>query len=165
VMAAQTRENRFLTYLADYASYHQTTGNQRTHLIGIPVITATILGMLAHVSFGPSFAGGLVGLDLGLLLWATTTVWYLSMDWRIGLPSSAVGFLLYLVGRALPIPVLIALFVIGWIIQYIGHLHYEHNKPAFYKNFEHLLIGPVWVIGKVFRFLPPLPQAAPPANA
>lgn len=164
-MATLTRENKFLTYLADYASYHKTTGNQLTHLVGIPIITATLLGLLAHVEIGPSFAGGLVGIDLGLLLWAASTVWYLTLDWRIGLPSSAIGFLFYVIGRTLPIPVLIVLFVVGWIIQYIGHLYYEHNKPAFYKNFEHLLIGPVWVMGKVFRFLPPLPQAIPPAKA
>lgn len=155
-------ENKFLAYLADYASYHQTRGNQITHCIGIPLLTATIAGLLAHVQFGPSFAGGLMGLDLGLVAWLLASIWYLSMDLRIGAQATAIGVVLYIIGRAMPLPLLLVCFVVGWIIQYFGHIYYEKNRPAFYKNFEHLLIGPVWVIGKMLHLLPPLPEPARP---
>jgi uncharacterized membrane protein YGL010W len=42
----------------------------------------------------------------------------------------------------------IAMFVIGWILQFIGHA-FEGNKPAFFSNPIYLLIGPLWFIKKL----------------
>jgi uncharacterized membrane protein YGL010W len=38
----------------------------------------------------------------------------------------------------------LALFVVGWIFQFIGHA-IEGNQPAFFRNPVYLLIGPLWV--------------------
>jgi uncharacterized membrane protein YGL010W len=164
-MAATT--NTFINYLADYASYHKTPGNKMTHHVGIPMITVAIAGMLSKIVFGPTFAAGLMQWDLALLASLAVAVWYLSMDWKIGLPSSIVMLGVYLLGRQLNIYALVAMFVVGWIIQYVGHIKYEHNRPAFYKNLEHLLIGPVWIFGAWFGYLPAIPNkyAAQPASA
>lgn len=148
--------NRFVTYLADYASYHITVGNQRTHVVGIPMITIAVYGLFAqfHLALGTTFLSGSLALDGGLIAWIVATLWYFSLDAKIGLPTSLASLACYLLGRWLPLPVLLALFVVGWIIQFVGHVHYEKNQPAFYKNFEHLLIGPAWAFGKLFRYLP-----------
>jgi uncharacterized membrane protein YGL010W len=37
------------------------------------------------------------------------------------------------------------LFVIGWIIQFIGH-YYEGKKPAFVDDLIGLLVGPLFVV-------------------
>ena len=37
-----------------------------------------------------------------------------------------------------------ALFVGGWVLQFVGHA-YEGKKPAFLTNLTHLLIGPLWI--------------------
>ena len=38
----------------------------------------------------------------------------------------------------------IGLFVIGWIIQFVGH-YYEGRKPAFVDDVMGLVIGPLFV--------------------
>ena len=39
----------------------------------------------------------------------------------------------------------LALFVVGWILQFIGHA-IEGNQPAFFRNPIYLLVGPWWLI-------------------
>ena len=46
----------------------------------------------------------------------------------------------------------LALFVVGWVFQFIGHL-IEGNQPAFFRNPIYLLVGPMWLfkrLGQVF---------------
>jgi len=44
------------------------------------------------------------------------------------------------------------LFVVGWIFQFIGH-HLEGNSPKFFQGPVFLLIGPLWVLIKLGRWL------------
>jgi len=37
------------------------------------------------------------------------------------------------------------LFIVGWILQFIGHA-IEGNQPAFFKNPMYLLVGPWWLV-------------------
>jgi len=51
----------------------------------------------------------------------------------------------------------IALFVVGWIFQFVGHL-IEGNQPAFFKNPVYLLVGPFWLVRRAagaFHLLKP----------
>jgi uncharacterized membrane protein YGL010W len=50
-------------------------------------------------------------------------------------------------------PVGAALFVGGWIFQYVGHYVFEKNKPAFYGDPFYLLVGPVWVVLELAQML------------
>jgi uncharacterized membrane protein YGL010W len=43
----------------------------------------------------------------------------------------------------------VGLFVLGWILQFIGHA-FEGNKPAFFRNPIYLLVGPFWWVKKIF---------------
>ncbi len=38
----------------------------------------------------------------------------------------------------------LALFVVGWVLQFVGHW-IEGNQPAFFRNPVYLLIGPLWL--------------------
>ena len=38
-------------------------------------------------------------------------------------------------------------FVVGWVIQFIGH-YYEGRKPAFVDDLVGLLVGPMFVIAE-----------------
>jgi uncharacterized membrane protein YGL010W len=40
------------------------------------------------------------------------------------------------------------LFVVGWILQFVGHA-VEGNQPAFFKNPFYLLVGPWWLVRRV----------------
>lgn len=39
----------------------------------------------------------------------------------------------------------LGMFVVGWILQFVGHA-IEGNQPAFYRNPIYLLIGPLWLV-------------------
>jgi uncharacterized membrane protein YGL010W len=39
----------------------------------------------------------------------------------------------------------LALFVAGWVFQFIGHA-IEGNQPAFFTNPLYLLVGPLWLL-------------------
>jgi uncharacterized membrane protein YGL010W len=51
----------------------------------------------------------------------------------------------------------LALFIAGWILQFVGHA-IEGNQPAFFKNPVYLLVGPLWLLrraGSVIGFAKP----------
>jgi uncharacterized membrane protein YGL010W len=54
----------------------------------------------------------------------------------------------------------LVLFVIGWILQFVGHA-IEGNQPAFFKHPVYLLVGPLWVIR---RFASALGLLRPPTT-
>ena len=134
------------TLFADYASYHQTKGNKFFHRLGIPLIMLTLIGMLTQVQL---FDVGTVRLDAAMLLIALSCAYYFVIEWRLGIAMIAVSIVMYFVGAALPLFLNLALFILGWIFQFIGHKVYEHKNPAFFRNFVHLLIGPLWILNDI----------------
>ncbi len=127
---------------ADYASHHQTKGNKVFHRVGIPLIMLTLLGMLARVPvYGPVTAG--------ILLIAISEVVYLMLEWRLALAMLAISAGMYVAGAWMPLWLNVTLFVVGWILQFVGHSVYEKKSPAFLTNFLHLLVGPLWILNDV----------------
>ena len=141
---------RLAAYFRDYGNFHRTHGNEICHFFGIPMILLAIVGLLARVTLGPEFSPEL-RLDLGILSALGALAWYLMLDWRVGAPFGLVLLGNYFLGRAIPAPWLWVLFVVGWIFQLVGHYKYEKKSPAFLKNIEHLLIGPLWVFSRLLR--------------
>jgi uncharacterized membrane protein YGL010W len=68
----------------------------------------------------------------------------------IGIPMIAASALLFVasffVPRLWPIPT--ALFVVGWIFQFVGHF-YERKPPEFFKDPRFLLVGLRWWLAKL----------------
>ena len=46
----------------------------------------------------------------------------------------------------------LVVFVLAWIGQFIGH-SIEGKKPSFFQDVQFLLIGPIWLLGFVYRKL------------
>jgi uncharacterized membrane protein YGL010W len=44
------------------------------------------------------------------------------------------------------------IFVLAWIAQFVGH-RIEGRKPSFLTDLTYLLIGPAWVLAKLYRRL------------
>lgn len=128
---------------SDYAAFHKTPGNKLFHRLGIPIIMLSLLGMLERVVL---FNSGGLQLDLALLLILGSGIYYLALEWRLGIAMIAVSVAMYFAGSALPMWLLVSLFVAGWIFQGIGHAVYEKRQPAFAQNLVHLLIGPLWIL-------------------
>jgi uncharacterized membrane protein YGL010W len=133
-------------YFADYAAYHRTKGNKWFHRFGIPMIVLTLLGMLAHVTILPAKP---VHLDAAMLLIVLSEVFYLMLEWRLALAMLVVSVAFYFAAGMMPFWLNAALFVLGWILQFIGHSVYEKKQPAFLTNVTHLLVGPLWILNDV----------------
>jgi uncharacterized membrane protein YGL010W len=69
----------------------------------------------------------------------------------VGIPMIVLSLPLFFVSW----PWALGLFVVGWILQFIGHA-FEGKAPAFFKNPIYLLVGPVWLVKKIFA-----PKAKP----
>ena len=127
---------------ADYETHHRAEGNKVCHMVGIPLIIAGLLGLLAIrlVRIGP------LPIELSLVAALVAGVVYLWLDLKLGVVMVVLTLLLYIGMRLLPWPVALGLFLGGWVFQFIGHGIYEKRSPAFLDNLAHLLVGPMWVL-------------------
>lgn len=130
--------NKLEYYFSTYREYHQTKGNRLTHYIGIPLIMFSLLGLLAAVRLND-------WLTLGLVLWLVSSIFYCRLDLKRGVPFSILTFVMLWTSQLVPMSIHWVLFVVGWILQGIGHYVYEKKSPAFLINLKHLLIGPFWI--------------------
>lgn len=134
----------------DYAQFHTHRWNRVLHGLAMPPIVLGLLSLLARWELGQawSLTSGFVRLDGGILLWAAVVAWISILDRRVAFLFSIAGLSLYIIGRTIEWPVALVLFLIGWVLQLAGHYFFEKNRPAFAKNAQHLLVGPVWLFIK-----------------
>jgi uncharacterized membrane protein YGL010W len=59
----------------------------------------------------------------------------------VGIPLIVISLPLFLLNWRWAL----ALFVVGWILQFVGHA-VEGNQPAFFRNPVYLLVGPWWLL-------------------
>jgi len=132
-----------------YAEYHRDRRNIATHLVGVPLIVFAIGVLLSRPGVE---LGGLV-LTPAWVVFALGAAWYLTRgQFLLGLAVSAVTGALFLAAQPLAggstaawLGWGLGLFVVGWIIQFVGH-YYEGRKPAFADDLVGLLVGPMFVV-------------------
>ena len=134
---------RVESLFADYAAFHQTPGNKWFHRVCIPLIMLSMIGMLTRIEL---FTVDGRRIDAAMVVIALSTLYYLAVEWRLAIAMLGVSIGFYVLGAALPMWVNVALQVIGWIGQFIGHTVYEHKQPAFFRNLVHLMVGPLWIL-------------------
>jgi uncharacterized membrane protein YGL010W len=138
--------------LSQYAEYHRDRRNIATHLVGVPMIVFAVGVLLAR----PAFALGGLALSPAWLLFAVTAAWYLTRgDLVVGAAVSAVVGVLVALAHGVAYGSTaswlawgVGAFVVGWIIQFVGH-YYEGRKPAFVDDLAGLLVGPMFVTAEV----------------
>jgi uncharacterized membrane protein YGL010W len=139
---------RALEPLARYRSFHLDPVNLRLHLVGVPAIAWSLLVLLAllPVTDGVTAAHVLAGV---------VALWYLWLAPGLlgGLAAGALPGLLLL---ALPVAarpggsgVALAVFVAGWVVQFIGHARYERAQPAFLTDLRQLFVAPLFVVAEL----------------
>jgi uncharacterized membrane protein YGL010W len=138
-------------HLSNYAAYHQDGRNIATHFVGIPAIVLAVAVLLSR----PVLAMfGDMAVTPALILLAVVTVFYLRLDVAFGVVMFALigvcvwaGSQVATHSTAAWLSVGIGLFVVGWIIQFVGH-YYEGRKPAFVDDLVGLVIGPLFLVAE-----------------
>jgi uncharacterized membrane protein YGL010W len=139
----------FRRQLGSYASVHRDWRNKATHFVGIPVIVFSLLLILA---LWPT----------ALLVVAVVAVLgWLALDLGIGLVMAVLMaiacYAAWALAGALGSPpavwiAFLALFIGGWILQFLGH-HYEGKRPALLDNIFQAFIGPMFLVAETMVVL------------
>lgn len=140
-----------IDHLAQYAAYHRDRRNIASHFIGIPPIVLAVAVLLSRP--GMELAGLWLAPATAVALLAS--VFYLRLDLRFGAVMSLLlglslwaGAWLATHSTALWLASGIGLFVLGWIVQFVGH-YYEGRKPAFVDDLMGLAVGPLFVVAEL----------------
>jgi uncharacterized membrane protein YGL010W len=133
-------------HFSDYSAFHRTPGNKACHYVGIPLIVLSLFALLARV---PLFDAGGFTVTLAEVVLVAATIYYLTLDAALAVMMLVTSVVLAAAGRMVPLSAAVALFVLGWVFQFVGHYVYEKKAPAFFRNFAHLLVGPLWILAKV----------------
>jgi len=140
--------------LTDYVEYHRDPMNCALHVVGIVIL---FLGAVLPLSLVPVTIFGLQ-LNLGILLAIPVLIYWIVLDIPIGLAIAGSAALLLFTAATIVSHVsvtvvwaiTVVLTVIGVAMQIIGHQVFERRQPALVDNPTHLLLGPVFVMAKLF---------------
>jgi uncharacterized membrane protein YGL010W len=134
--------------LCMYAMYHRDIRNIWTHFVGIPMIVLAVVILLSR----PHLEIHELTVSPAKALLLLVGVYYIFLNVKLGIAMTALLSLAVLAGEQLAVlPTLewltwgVCLFVVGWIIQFIGH-YWEGKKPAFLDDIRGLVIGPLFVV-------------------
>jgi uncharacterized membrane protein YGL010W len=140
-----TEQRAIVTLLLKYSESHLNPTNEAIHCVCVPLIVFSLLGLIWSIH--PMLAVALA---------AASMVYYfkLSRNFAVGMLVMA-GFMLAVLSALPPasvLPLSIVIFVLAWIGQFIGH-KIEGKKPSFFDDLRFLLIGPLFVLGVLYRRL------------
>lgn len=139
----------------EYGESHQNAVNVAVHWTAVPLIYFSVLGLLASI---PSPWQGVFGGKIWVILvLVAVCVFYARRSFPLTIGMVAFSALclwiaMWLEANAVwPLwAICVAVFVVAWIAQFVGH-GVEGKKPSFLKDLQFLLIGPAWLMAKLFR--------------
>lgn len=145
-------------WLQEYGESHRNSINKTLHWICVPVIVVSLVGLLWSLPAPGAMREISPLLNWGSLLLLAAVLYYFAMSWSLALGMTLfVGAVIVsILGlQNLPWPlwsVCLMLFVAAWTGQFVGH-HYEGSRPSFFKDLQFLMIGPLWLLGFIYRKL------------
>lgn len=135
-------------WLQAYGETHQNKTNRAIHLICVPAILFSVVGMLWCIPKG--FLSQVNYINWAHIVMIPALIFYA----RLGKKAFALMLLTFAVVASMLVtlenfgaPLLalnIIIFIVAWIGQFYGH-HVEGKKPSFFQDLQFLLIGPLWV--------------------
>jgi len=128
--------------LAHYGESHRHPTNEAIHMVAIPAIMLSIVGLLFALHPWAAYA-----------FLAASLVYYLTLRSPAFLATMLLVSVLLLAAvhamGALVLPVSAAIFVVAWIFQFVGH-RIEGKKPSFFEDVQYLWVGPLFVLSRGF---------------
>jgi len=143
--AAAPTTRRVDQLLAHYGESHRDPRNGAIHCVAIPLIMVSLVGLMYSLHPWVAYAF----LAASLIYYARIGSWV--FFGTMALVSLGAIALVQALGSAL-LPVSIAVFVVAWIAQFVGH-RIEGRKPSFFEDLQYLWVGPLFVLAKLFARL------------
>ena len=147
----------FKLQLADYVEYHRDPWNCAMHVLGIILLFLAAILPLTEWSF-PVFGAQI---SLAEILVLPVLIYWLVLDTSLGLAIVGAAILLLVTAAIIVDHVSVVsvwitsavLIAVGVASQIIGHRVFEQRQPALVDNPSHLLLGPMFVMTKLFIVL------------
>jgi uncharacterized membrane protein YGL010W len=138
-------------HLSQYAAYHRDPRNIASHFIGIPLIVVAVAVLLSR----PEWSLGGLWISPAVVVALASAWFYLRLEVKFGVLMTLLMGLSVWAGHVLAqqstlvwLSSGLAMFVVGWVIQFVGH-HHEGRKPAFVDDVSGLIVGPLFVVAEV----------------
>lgn len=169
----------FRRQLADYVEYHRDPWNCAMHVFGIVFLFLAAVLPLSSWSI-PALGSQATAATVAVL---PVLIYWLLLDAALGTAIVAAAVVLLsaaamIVSHATAAgmwSITAVLIVIGVSLQVVGHQVFERRQPALMDNPTHLMLGPMFVMAKLFIALgfrhdlavvvQPVLQRAPQASA
>jgi|SRR5216117_3598291 len=145
-------------WFGEYGESHSNPRNELLHIICVPPIVMTVIGFLWAMPVPHALATISPLINWATLAIALAILYYFTLSVSLGI-GAAIGLAVlacvvrWLDTLAWPLWLTcVVIFAIGWIGQFIGHA-IEGKRPSFLKDIQFLLIGPLWLLGHLYRRL------------
>eukprot|EP01017_Pseudomicrothorax_dubius_P045461 TRINITY_DN7861_c0_g1_i2.p1 TRINITY_DN7861_c0_g1~~TRINITY_DN7861_c0_g1_i2.p1 ORF type:complete len:194 (+),score=15.18 TRINITY_DN7861_c0_g1_i2:47-628(+) len=148
---------KFVKFFSGYGAYHNHPVNKAIHIICIPLILFSLLGLFEHADCLNNWAS-IKGfeIDFGLLFLSGALIFYLYVDTFSGIVAFILYSLLFL-GQRYLLHVLdrepsvhfrsmLIVHIISWLMQFVGHFVFEKRSPALFDNLLQIFVAPLFVI-------------------
>nr|WP_313227561.1 Mpo1-like protein [Stenotrophomonas pavanii] len=144
-------------YFASYSDDHRNVINQRIHVVAVPAILWSVVALLWCLP--PLITWFQYGIWSALAMFSAWC-FYNKLSRPLGIGMLIQFFVFGCLCRLLEAEIGLqglrwlagGVFVVAWIAQFIGH-KFEGRKPSFLTDLTYLLIGPAWVMAKLYRKL------------
>jgi uncharacterized membrane protein YGL010W len=143
-------------WLNEYAKDHQHPLNQLLHKICVPLIVVSLIGLMWSIPVPEEFPAISPALNWGTAFLLASVVYYFIMSIPLALGMLPVVLITVVIvnwadGLAWPLWLSSAVvFVVAWIGQFYGHM-VEGRRPAFFRDLQFLMIGPLWVLAGLYN--------------
>ncbi len=145
--------------LDEYGSSHRNRVNKLIHWLCVPPIVWSIVALLWSLPFPAALQSALIPINWATIAVVLAQIYYYRLSIRLGTGILLFNLLLLwltvIVDALAPWPlwhIAMAVFVVAWIGQFIGHV-VEGKRPSFFKDIQFLLIGPAWLMSFVYQQL------------
>ena len=149
-------------WINEYGESHQNPTNKLIHWVCVPLIMLSLLALIGKIPFVINdltlftIRSEPVLFDWTIIFLSFCIIFYsrLSLTLSLGMLLIAICMLFIISYIKYYDPEIwrlsLAIFIVGWIGQFIGH-KIEGKKPSFFEDLQFLLIGPAWLLSFIYN--------------